>query len=284
MKILVPIDFSENAQQALRYAMALAQQLRSHPDSPDPSDVELVLYHCFHVPIGGKNTFFVSPEMLEKAEQQERNKLERLIGSLPELRSIPHRYATRLALPGEGIIQVANDESVDLIVIGLRGSDESSAGLGSTTLQVMKHVTCPVLAVPATPTNFHPKEVAFATDLKDLESTDSLKFLVKLLRIWQANLRIIHVHPHPEKIGAGSAEEALHLDHIFRDIPRTFHFPQEKKARSGITQYLQNHTVELLVIVPRYHFALENVFHDSVTRFLSGHSPVPLLAFHEELG
>nr|WKN34593.1 universal stress protein [Tunicatimonas sp. TK19036] len=283
MKILVPVDFSDDALQALRYAATLAKLMQKTLSISEDPEPELLLYHAFHVPIGGDATFFVDSDMLDKAERAERHKLEQLASTIPDIHAISHRVMIQMALPGEGIIETINEEGIDLVVMGVRGVDASSAWLGSTTLHVMKHVICPVLAVPHSTEVLHPKQVAFATDLEEGENSFSLDFLVRLLKLWKASMHIIHVHSQPATIGMGKAEEALRLDHIFRDVPHTYHFPQDKVATRGISRYLNDHSVDLLVIIPRYHFALGSVFHKSVTRYLTTHPSVPLLAFHERL-
>lgn len=283
MKILIPVDFSPDSLKALQYALTLAKLMEDRSDEGQ-SHPELLIYHAFHMPIGGDATFFINSAMLDKVEKNEQNKLRQLVATMPEIHSISHRIVTKMTLPGEGILQIIDEESIDLVVMGIRGANESVNWLGSTAFQIMKHVSCPVLAVPRSTDTFHPRQVAFATDLEAIEDiSDSLSFLRKLLQLWQANVQIIHVHPAPARIGFAKAEEALHLDQILQDIPHTYDFPEEKNATQGIFHYLQNHSVDLLVMIPRYHFALENVFHKSVTRYLTTHTTVPLLTLHEKL-
>ncbi|MEK6480294.1 universal stress protein [Catalinimonas sp. 4WD22] len=275
MKILVPIDFSADAFEALRYAITLARQWNTvKQDSP-----ELFIFHAFHLPVGGDATFFIDNAMLEREELHVQNKMQSVINKLPEIQALPYQLITRMAMPAEGIRQVVKDEKIQLVVMGNHGMDDPlSNWLGNTTLQMMKHLHCPVLAVPQSTATLHPKQVGFATDLENAGESFSLSLFKELLQIWRADLHIIHVHPKPSKIGVAQAEEALSLDHIFHDVPHTYDFPEDKDPAQGISHYLQEHKLDLLAITPRKHNALENLFHKSVCKYLASHTTVPLIS------
>ena len=52
--------------------------------------------------------------------------------------------------PGEGIVRVADEERVNLIVIGTRGLGAMKrAFMGSVSEYVVRHTTCPTLIIPA---------------------------------------------------------------------------------------------------------------------------------------
>jgi nucleotide-binding universal stress UspA family protein len=272
MKILVPTDYSPAAMSALHYAIALGKQLSA----------EVILYHAFHVPIGGDATFFADGDLLRRAEEDEQRRLQQVVGTVPEIYRVKHRLRTTLALPPEGIRQMIKQEGVSLVVMGSRGAnDPSAAWLGSTTYSVMKHATCPVLAVPRYTATYQPKDVAFATDLQPTEETPPLDFIRRLLRAWGSTVHIIHVHPKPESIDVEQAEEALHLDRLFHDVPHSYHFLKGKDAADSIEAYLERHPMDLLVVMPRRHPLFQGMFQKSVTKFLTAHVPVPLLSLRQ---
>jgi nucleotide-binding universal stress UspA family protein len=65
------------------------------------------------------------------------------------------RRTTRITeLVAEGkayreILRLADEMQAELIVIGAHGSAHGHQGFGSTTNQVVRRATCPVLTVPA---------------------------------------------------------------------------------------------------------------------------------------
>ncbi|MEM8966209.1 MAG: universal stress protein [Bacteroidota bacterium] len=281
MKILVPIDFSADATQALRYATALAKLVRAAPPEVDLSPPELLILHVFQVPTGGDASFFVTSPMIERAEEETNQRLQKVIENIPDIQSVPHRLITKLSMPYEGIGEAIEEEPVDLVIMGGRGVNASANWLGSTTLQVMRHVHCPVLAVPYTSEEFYPQHVAFATDLLATEKIPSLDLFKKLLKLWQAKVDLIHVRPHPEGISLEQAQEALQLDQFLKDAPHSYHFVEDKVPVRGIEQYLSESPADLLVVIPRHHAALESLFHKSVSKQLVTSSSIPILSIHE---
>ena len=273
MKILVPIDFSPASQSALHYAIALGRQLPA----------ELVLFHAFYLPVGGDVTFFVDAQLLRQEERRAQTRLNELIGTVPDIQRVKHRPVIKMTGAPEGIDHAVKAEGVDLVVMGSHGThDPAVAWLGSTTYHVMKHAPCPVLAVPPYTAAFRPRHVAFGTDLQATEENASLDLLKRLLRQWKATLHIIHVHPQPETIGVAPAEEALHLDRIFHELPHQYHFPEAKDAVEGIRQYVEKHPIDLLVLLPRRRPLLQGMFQKSVTKVLTSHVAVPLLTLSND--
>ncbi|MDF9796546.1 nucleotide-binding universal stress UspA family protein [Catalinimonas alkaloidigena] len=278
MKILTPIDFSADAFEALRYAVKLAHQWKAGRDESP----ELIVFHAFHLPIGGDATFFIDNAMLEREEVHVQNKIQHMISKIPEIQSLHFRLITKMALPNDGIRQIVKEKDIQLVVMGKHGIDESlSNWLGSTTLEMMKHLPCPVLAIPQATIKPMPHLVAFATDLKQSdEDHPSLLFFKELLKLWKAELKVIHVHPQPSKIGIAHAEEALSLEHFFHDVPHTYEFPEDQDPAQGLNHYLQEHEVDLLAIIPRKHSGLESIFHKSVSKYLASQTSVPLISLH----
>lgn len=59
------------------------------------------------------------------------------------------RYVIRDGPPAQVILDVAAEVGADLIVVGSRGADRrAQLPLGSTSTQVVRHSTCPVVVIP----------------------------------------------------------------------------------------------------------------------------------------
>lgn len=135
-KILLPIDGSENAALACRHAVALAAA----------GTMEIVLLNCYgELPatIGGA----ARDEIIAQAEAEGKSLLapgEQMC----EESGIKHKALVRCGGPGRTIVQVAQAEGCDIIVMGSRGlSDFSGMVMGSVSHRVLRHSTVPVLVV-----------------------------------------------------------------------------------------------------------------------------------------
>jgi nucleotide-binding universal stress UspA family protein len=137
-RILCPVDFSEPSLAALDHAFSLARE----------ADAELTLLHVFEWPEEPLTTRpMTAPEYRQSLEHDAAAKLHALV---PDGAGDWCRPAARV---GHGkayreILGVATEESADLIVMGVHGRNALDVMLfGSTTNQVIRRATCPVLTL-----------------------------------------------------------------------------------------------------------------------------------------
>ena len=138
-KILVPTDFSACSDAALRYARALCEAF----------DAELHLLHVVQDPYTQPwaAEAFPTPlgEMLEQWQQQARDRLATLV---PEQETSRSRMATVVGSPFYEIVRYAEEQRIDLIVIGTHGRGPiGHMLLGSVAEKVVRKSPCPVLTV-----------------------------------------------------------------------------------------------------------------------------------------
>jgi nucleotide-binding universal stress UspA family protein len=135
-KILFPTDFSHLSDAALDHASALARD----------TGASLLIVHVEEPPMayGGGEMYYGIPEP-DRAEI--RRMTEAVKPTDPEV-----RYEHRLVegSPAEEIVRVADEEHVDMIVIGTHGRTGLKRLLmGSTAEQVMRLAKCPVFVFKA---------------------------------------------------------------------------------------------------------------------------------------
>jgi nucleotide-binding universal stress UspA family protein len=138
--ILCPTDLSAAGNTAVAYAKRLARESHAH----------LTLMTAVEWPAGAAVRFGPIAEIQEQLEESARKELRRL---LP--RPTGDRPAKALVVQGKAsaaIVKLARAGSVDLIVMGLSGSDAQDVRvLGSTTHRVIRQGAWPVLTVPPGP-------------------------------------------------------------------------------------------------------------------------------------
>jgi nucleotide-binding universal stress UspA family protein len=141
-RILVPTDFSETADQALRYASGLALGLGAKltivyadPFVP-PVD--------FSATVGAWDEFsFIS--LQARAQDHLRSTAEANVDP-----SVAYDIAVRVDPPLDGILAEARASEADLIVMGTHGrTGFRRLIIGSVTEAVMRYAKVPVIAVPA---------------------------------------------------------------------------------------------------------------------------------------
>ena len=137
--ILVPTDFSECSDAAVRYGRALAEAFGA----------SLHLLHVVQDPY--KQAWaaegFAAPvtDMITQWESQARKRLEEIAASCAPLHAT---VATRIGSPFFDIALYASETNVDLIVIGTHGRGPlGHMLLGSVAERIVRRAPCPVLTV-----------------------------------------------------------------------------------------------------------------------------------------
>ncbi len=138
-KILVPMDFSECSDAALKYARALREafgaSLHLLHVVQDPYTQPWAA-EAFPAPLG---------EMLQQWQEQART---RLAGLLDEKDRASATIGTVVGSPFYEIVRYAVEQEIDLIVIGTHGRGPvAHMLLGSVAEKVVRKAPCPVLTV-----------------------------------------------------------------------------------------------------------------------------------------
>jgi nucleotide-binding universal stress UspA family protein len=143
-KILAPTDFSEDSRLALTYAVTLAQKFSS----------EIIVMHVDQplapVMVSELNPGLDVSTMNRIAEEGRLLALRELDGETARLRDsgVKARGLMRVGAPFLEIINAAQSESTDLIVMGTHGrTGLAHVLMGSVAERVVNKAPCPVLTV-----------------------------------------------------------------------------------------------------------------------------------------
>jgi len=141
-RLLCPVDFSESSLSALQFGFSIAQE----------SDAELTILHVFEWLPGDEALTNRPINVPECRRQLEHDIDEKLRALVPDSVRDWCRPRTRTA-HGKAyreILAAATEENVDLILMGVQGRNALDLMLfGSTTNQVVRRATCPVLTLRA---------------------------------------------------------------------------------------------------------------------------------------
>lgn len=136
--ILFATDFSDYAEQIAARAKDLAQKYQA----------QLSIVHIFDsLPIRDLSNDFVVPYDFDLQEELIKSAGRKLRLMAEPLQISENRQWLELGNPGVEITRIAEQQSVDLIVLGSHGRSGLALLLGSTANSVLHHAKCDVLAV-----------------------------------------------------------------------------------------------------------------------------------------
>ena len=143
-KILIPVDFSPAAAEALRVAMEIGARF----------EAGLLLLHVVHDPTENPG-FYVAKKAGKKVlRNMEESAREMMTGFVAQHVKEYEPIETQVipGLPAEKIVELAQKNKVDLIAMGTRGHGGlERIMLGSVADKVIRSAPCPVLTVREAP-------------------------------------------------------------------------------------------------------------------------------------
>ena len=155
MTILVPTDFSEVANTAVRYAAMLAKKL----------DAKIILFHAVpHLSVWWALT---NEEMVEEAHRKQQQVKQTLIEEGVKADNIEMHVFYQFPL-NKFINDFIRKNKIDIAVIGTKGTTGlKNAMMGSFALGMIEHVSVPVIAVPPGAELKGISNILYPTDMED---------------------------------------------------------------------------------------------------------------------
>jgi nucleotide-binding universal stress UspA family protein len=140
MKILIPVDGSANSQRAVDYMVKNISALKEMPQL-------LLLNVQWNVATVNVKMFIKRETIVEYYREQGMTALRSACASL-DAAGLPYKYHVSIGKPAETIVQYANEQFVDQIVMGRKGKGGlQSLLLGSAVNGVLRLANHPVLLI-----------------------------------------------------------------------------------------------------------------------------------------
>jgi nucleotide-binding universal stress UspA family protein len=140
-RILVPLDFSDQAAGVLEWAAHLAEE----------HGARVLLLHAYHLPVEFQQLegAYLPPDFWSNVKSEAEQSLGRYAQEL-QARGLPVEAIVREGYPASVIVDEAQSQRADLIVIGTHGhSGLKHMLLGSIAERVVQKAPCAVLTVKA---------------------------------------------------------------------------------------------------------------------------------------
>ena len=271
IKILVPTDFSECANNALKYATHIVKEL----------DSSLTIMHGYHIPIpAAEMTLSIDPEMTSNYQRDVEEKVEELKETIKGLDSIPSDFKFVMAFAVEAILHSIETTGTDLVIMGTKGaSGVQKALFGSIASSIVQKSPKPVLTIPTQFEDFKLENIAIAVDLDSI-SDYHIFDLVKLLA-YMNNAEVHIINVSKENHDTDQLIEVKKLEALLGEVPHHYHVIRDHNVDKGIRDYIDKKNIDLLTMVTRHHSLLDRIFRKSHTKEMSSHIHIPLLTIPE---
>lgn len=275
--IVVPTDFSPNAYNAARYAIALAGDIKAS---------KIILYNAYmpYVPEDAELGLPLQVNMEEFKKMSEtalvkmKNQLQQDLSPMAEI-----VYESDYNIIDNGILETCKKHNAELIIMSVTVSDSKleEALLGSSAVDVARHSETPVIIVPHNVTYTKLKKVLLALDLKKVASTTPTYEIKKLLDATHAKLDVLHVEAHATETKTGFKSELELFNSLFSNYNLQFHFVKGETVADTINTFALENKSDLIIVIPKKHGLFDSLFKRSQTKALAFHSHIPVMSIHE---
>lgn len=270
-KILVPTDFSDQAEYALKVAAQIARA----------NDSEIILVHMLELPheasdaVGSGSDI---PEIMFFKNKAIQN-LEELVDA-PYLVGLNVSEAVHFSKASEGITNLARKHGADFIVMGSHGaSGYKELFIGSNAEKVVRTADVPVLVIKNEMENFRVENMVFASDFSS-EIRKPFAQALALAKGFGARLHLVMINTpnsfKPTHIAEGMMTEFLagfdlgeHSRHIYNDV----------NVEKGILNFANSVNADLIGMCTHGRTGFAHFFNGSISEDLVNHAVRPVVTF-----
>ena len=272
-RILVPVDFSQEAESAAKVAATIARKTGS----------EIFLVHMLELPVttidpAEMNTISSEPQIIYfmKLAHQKFDKFKKLpfLKGLTVVESIQFQHAF------SGIINESEKNNIDLIVMGSQGaSGLQEMFIGSNTEKVVRRSKIPVLVIKQSVEEFSVNDILFASDFNK-ESKSTFNRVIDFANLFEAKVHLLYVntiHNFNTSKNIESRIERFMEDFDFDNY--TTNIYNDISIEKGILSFARDIDADLIALNTHGRSGLSQLFNGSIGQELANHALRPVVTF-----
>lgn len=274
-KILVPIDFSKQAEYAAQVAAKIAIQTNS----------ELHLLHMLELPTDvidpsnfGSADNSPSTLMYMKRAQEKFEKLTKryFLKNVKVVKSVFFHETF------DGIINESKKQEVDLIVMGSQGSSGfEEMFVGSNTEKVVRHSNVPVLVVKNEIDDFKLEDIVFASNFNE-DAKSTFKKVVAFANIFDAKIHLLKVNT--AQSFEPTITSQIKIDAYIKDAGienYDVNIHNDVSVEMGILNFSKYINCDLIALNTHGRRGLMSFFNGSISKDIANHSMRPVITFKQ---
>lgn len=270
-RILVPTDFSQHAEYALRVAAQIARENNS----------EIFLLHMLELPHQGKDAISKGSDFpqIMFLKNQAVNKLEELM-DVDFLKGIAVSEIIQFEKAFEGILGVSKKNDIDLIVMGSHGSSGfQELFIGSNTEKVVRSSDVPVLIIKNKIDDFKAKNFVFVSDYSK-EIQKPFKQLIDVATLFHSHLNLVMVNT-PNSFKSTHVAEKIMSDFVkeFDFSNYSLHIYNDSNIEKGTINFANSVNADLIGMCTHGRTGFAHFFNGSVGEDLVNHAEKPVITF-----
>jgi nucleotide-binding universal stress UspA family protein len=277
-KILVPVDFSKTALNAVAVGADIARK----------AGAQLILLHVVEEIVG--DSINIEGEVGAKTNWEDKlftmkliEKAKRQMAKLqedPRLEGLKVRPELRMGTPYHGMNAIIVDHKVDLVVMGTAGhSDLEEMIIGSNTEKVVRTSHCPVLTVHNKPASKEFKNIVYATSMDKDEEVFS-RIVRTTQKMYDATIHLVRINT------PGNFQRDIVVKKYMMDFAKklqlknyTINVFNDITEEEGIVYFADSINADMIAMATHGRTGFAHVLAGSIAEDVVSHSKRPVLTF-----
>ncbi|MEJ8757188.1 universal stress protein [Pontibacter sp. H259] len=277
-RILVPTDFSEEAEYAFEVAINIARR----------TGAAIKLLHVVDMPSSasfsatGDVTYHDNMEQLYIMRMLEatKSRMSKLLNKVNHSGVEVVQEVDVASIIGK-IQYVIEHDKVDLVVMGSKGSSGLDEFLvGSNTEKVVRTANCPVLTVKERQPDFDVKEIVLASNFKReiSRAIEAFKFFQKL---FDARLHLVYINtPGAFESSSNLRSKLSYTAEKYGLQNYTINVYNDTVEEDGILHFAEDLNADLIMLATHGRTGLSHLLSGSIAEDLVNHTSRPVLTYH----
>lgn len=274
--ILVPTDFSVEAQNALKVAVDMAKTF----------DGNVTLLNVIDAPAAGD---FSTQGGLIEANTMDAiftfKLIERMKSNLADMiKPYGDDSPISIEMALGDLIEMVNERiatnNIDLVLMGTQGADGmQEVMIGSNAEKVVRTSKCPVLTIKSTSIYAHPNNIVFASDFSENYDKVAPK-LIAFQKAYNATVHLLFVNtPNRFELSSESNKRMADFGCKYGLENFTINVYNHRDEEDGILEFTEANNYDLISVATHSRRGIAHLLSGSIAEGVVNHSNKPVLKF-----
>ena len=277
--VILPTDFSPNAQTAIDYAQAIFK------GKPTTFYLLNVIDGAVPYSTTGIGTKRMAETINKSLQEQSREGLDTTMAYLNDQGIAAEHSFVPYSLKGSFlkiIEKFIEERDIHYVTMGTKGaSGLKEMTLGSNTSSLLGKVLAAVIAVPENYTFQNIDELVFATDYEVDYSKKGLSPLLDLRKEHQARIAVLFLNEQRNGLSGNQITAKSYLQTLLKDENSDFFELDGVGVALGARLFTKSRRADFLCLVAKNHDKLMDLFRKSETKGMVNHADVPILVLNQ---
>lgn len=270
MKIIVGIDFSDSANNAIDHAALWAKKFTA----------EIILVHSYmpimvdpNIPVGS-----IESLQLDHIKELEES-ITAITRSLKE-KGISAKHKVVLGDVKNALLEVINEENADMLIVGkTKNPNFLERLIGSNAQHLINNIKIPLLIIPQ---DHKPKElkiICYATEI-EFEESDLVDKTNEIAKKFKADIHVFRVKVENAILNDITSKDKEEFMGKTSLSSKKIHDISAANLREGVSKFIVKMQADMLVLISHKRGLLDGMLAPSQSKMLIGKIDIPILIYH----